>query len=117
MQIYRLQKLPPRGGYENIIKAIDVFSLYAPAYPVSNPRALETAKVITDIMKRHAFLPTNIITDKDSIFDSNLIHDIVEAPNITLRNATTKHTQALGVLERFHSTVETSLKQSPGKFR
>ena len=117
MQIDRLQKLPPRAVYENIIKAIDVFSLYASAYPLSNPRAFETAKIITDIMKRHAFLPTIIITDKDSIFDSNMIHDIIEAPDITLRNATTKNTQALGVLERFHSTVETSLKQSPGKFR
>ena len=32
--------------YENIITAIDVFSRYAFAYPVSNPTAVNTVKVI-----------------------------------------------------------------------
>ena len=61
MQIDLLPELPPSGGYENIITAIDVFSRYAFAYPVSNPTALNTAKVIIDIMTRHAYLPTLII--------------------------------------------------------
>ena len=55
MQIDLLPELPPSGGYENIITAIDVFSRYAFAYPVSNPRAVNTAKVIIDIMTRHAY--------------------------------------------------------------
>ena len=58
MQIDLLPELPPSGGYENIITAIDVFSKYAFAYPVSNPTAVNTAKVIIDIMTRHAYLPT-----------------------------------------------------------
>ena len=37
-QIDLLPELPPSGGYENIITAKDVFSRYAFAYPVSNPR-------------------------------------------------------------------------------
>ena len=64
MQIDLLPELLPSGGYENIITAIDVFSRYAFAYPVSNPTAVNTAKVITDIMTRHAYLPTRIIIDK-----------------------------------------------------
>ena len=44
MQIDLLPELPPSGGYENIITAIDVFSKYAFAYPVSNPTAVNTAK-------------------------------------------------------------------------
>ena len=55
MQIDLLPELPPSGGYENIIMEIDVFSRYAFAYPVSNPTAVNTAKVIIDIMTRHAF--------------------------------------------------------------
>ena len=70
MQIDLLPELPPSGGYENIITAIDVFSRYAFAYPVSNPTAVNTAKVRIDIMTRHAFLPTLIITDKGSVFVS-----------------------------------------------
>ena len=59
-----LPELPPSGGYENIITAKDVFSRYAFVYPVSNPTAVNTAKVIIDIMTRHAYLTTLIITDK-----------------------------------------------------
>ena len=38
MQIDLLPELPPSGGYENIITAIDIFSRHAFASPVSNPR-------------------------------------------------------------------------------
>ena len=68
MQNDLLPELPPSGGYENIIRAIDVFSRNAFAYPVSNPTAVNTAKVIIDIMTIHAYLPTLIITDKGSVF-------------------------------------------------
>ena len=68
MQIDLLPEIPRSGGYENIITAIDVFSRYAFAYPVSNPTAVNTAKIIIDIMTRHAYLPTLIITDEESVF-------------------------------------------------
>ena len=67
IQIDLLPELPPSGGYENITTAIDVFSRYAFAYPVSNPTAVNTAKVKIDIMTRHAYLPTLIITDKKRV--------------------------------------------------
>ena len=68
MQINLLPELPPSGGYENVITAKDVFSRYAFAYPVSNPATVNTAKVIIDIMTRHAYLPTLIIRDKREQF-------------------------------------------------
>ena len=74
MQINLLSELPPSGGYENIITAIDVFSRYAFAYPVSNPTAVNTAKVIIDIMTRHGYLSTLIITEKGSVFVSHVIY-------------------------------------------
>ena len=64
MQIDLLPELLPSGGFENIITAIDVFSRYAFAYPVSNPTAVNTTKVIIDIMARHAYLPTLIIYNR-----------------------------------------------------
>ena len=54
MQVDPLPELPPSEGNEIINTAKDVFSRYAFAYPVSNPTAVNTAKVITDIMARHA---------------------------------------------------------------
>ena len=53
MQIDLLPELPPSGGYENIITAIDVILRYAFAYPVSDPTAVNTAKVIIDIMTQY----------------------------------------------------------------
>ena len=115
MQIDLLSELPLSGGYENIITAIDVFSRFAFAYSVSNPTAVNTAKVIIDIMTRHAYLPTLIITDKGSVFGSQVIHEVAETLGINLKHATTKHAQTIGVLERAHATIETSLKMASGE--
>ena len=59
---------PPSGGHENIITALHVFSRYLSAYPVFDASASSTAKVLIDIMARHAYLPTTLITDKDTAF-------------------------------------------------
>ena len=117
MEIDLLPELPPSGGYENIITAIDVFSRYAFAYSVSNPTAVNTAKVIVDIMTRHAYLPTLIITDKGSVFVSQVIHEVAEILGINLKHATTKHAQTIGVLERAHAIIKTSLKMASGEYR
>ena len=68
MQMDLLKELTPSVWYENIITAIDVFSRYAFAHTVSNPTAVNTAKVKIDNMTRHAYLPTLILTDKGSVF-------------------------------------------------
>ena len=78
MQIDLIPELPPSGGYEKIITAIDVFSRYEFAYPVSNPTAIKTTKIIIDIMTRHAYLVTLIITDKGSVFVPQVISEIAE---------------------------------------
>ena len=117
MQINLLPELPPSGGYENIITAIDIFLKYAFAYPVSNPTAVNTAKVKIDTMTRHAYLPTLIITDKGSVFVSQVIHEVAETFCINLKHATTKHAQTIGVLERAHATIKTSFKMASGEYR
>ena len=72
MEIDLLPELPRSGGYENIITAIDAFSRYAFAYPVSNPRVVNTAKVNLDIMTRQAHLIKLIITNKQSFSSPKL---------------------------------------------
>ena len=117
MQIDLLPELPPSGGYEIIITAIDVFSRYAFAYPVSNPTAVNAAKLTIDIMTRHAYLPTLIIRDKGSVFVSQIIHDVVEKLGVNLKHATTKHVQTTGVIERAHATIKTFLKMASGEYK
>ena len=117
MQIDLLPELPPSGDYENIITAIYVFSRYAFAYPVSNPTAVNTAKVTINIITRPAYLPTLNITGKRSVFVSHVVHDVAEILGINLKHATTKHAQTIAVLERAHATIKTSLKKASGEYK
>ena len=64
MQINLVPELPPSGGYENIVTAMDVFSRYLFAYPTANQDAKTFAKVLSNIMTKHAYLPTTLISDK-----------------------------------------------------
>ena len=114
MQIDLLPELPHSGCNENIFTAKDVFLRYAFAYPVSKPTAVKTTEVLKDIMTRHAYLPTLIITDKGSVFVSQFIHEVAE---MNLKHATTEHEQTIGVLERAHATIKTSLKMATGEYR
>ena len=68
-------------------------------------------------MTRHAYLHTLIITDKGSVFISQVIHEVAEILGINLKHATTKHAQIIGVLERAHATIKTSLKMASGEYR
>ena len=117
LQIDLLPELPPSEGYENIIKAIDVLSRYPFAYPFSNPTAINTAKVFIDIMARHAYLPTFIITDKGNVFISQVLYEVAEKICIYFKYATTKHAKTSGVLNRAHATINTSLKMISGEYR
>ena len=72
MQIDLLPNLPPSGGYENVLTAIDVFSRYLFAYPPTDASAINVAKALIDIMTKHAYLPTTLITDKGTAFTSTI---------------------------------------------
>ena len=117
MQIDLLPNLPPSGGYENIITAMDVFSRYLFAYPVSDATATNTAKVIIDIMTKHTYLPTTLITDKGTAFTSKLVAEIAQILGIQIKCATTKHPQTIGKLERTHASLKTNLKMASGDYR
>ena len=92
------------------------FSRYAFVYPVPNPTAVNTAKVIIDILTRHAYLPTLIITDKGSVFVCQIVDEVAELLGTNLKHAMTKHAQTIGVLERAHATIKTTLKMASGEY-
>ena len=106
LQIDLVPGLPPPGGYEIIVTAIDVFSRYLFAYPTSNQDAKTVAKVIINIMTKHAYLPTTLISDKGTAFTSHLIKEVAGVLGITLKNATKKHAQTIGPLKRSHASIK-----------
>ena len=54
MQIDLLPHLSPSGGYENVLTAIDVFSRYLFAYPLTDASAINVAKALIDIKNKHS---------------------------------------------------------------
>ena len=117
MQIDLLPNLPPSGGYENVLTAIDVFSRYLFAYPLTDASAVNVAKVLIDIKTKHSYIPTTLITDKDTAFTSTIIAEITQILGITLKCATTKHPQTIGKLDRTRASLKTNLKMACGEYR
>ena len=114
MQIDLVPELPPSGGYEDIVTAMDVFYRYLFAYPTSNQDAKTIAKALINIMTKHAFLPTTLISDKGTAFMSQVIKEVAGVLGSTLKHATTKHAQKIGLLERSHASIKEALKIEKG---
>ena len=117
IQIDLVPGLPTSGGYENIVTAIDVFSRYLFAYPTSNQDAKTVAQVLINIMTKHAYLPTTLISDKGTAFTSSVTKEVAGVFGITLKHATTKHAQTIGLLERSQASIKQTLKIETGERR
>ena len=96
---------------------MDVFSRYLFAYPTQDITAKTVARCIIDVMTRHCYLPTVILTDKGSQFRSEVVNQITQTLDIRISHASTKHAQTIGILERTHASLKTSLKISTGERR
>ena len=108
LQMDILPNLPPSRGYDNIITAIDVFSRYLFAYPVTRLTAPAVARVIMDISCKHTYLPTTIITGMGTQFNSPVTKEVAAVLIIELKHAATKHAQTIGLFERTHESVKSS---------
>ena len=109
MQIDLVTELLPSGGYESFVTAIDVFFCFLFAYPTSNQDAKITAIVISNIMTKHAYLPTTLISDKGSAFMSHVIKEAAGVLCITPKHATKMHSQRFGPLERSYTSIKQAL--------
>ena len=122
LEIDILANLPNSAEYQNIVTMIDVFSRYLFAYrwiryPTQNSTARTIGRCILDVMTRHAYLPTLILSDKGSQFRSEVVAEIAQILEIQISHASTKHAQTIGILERTHASIKTALKISTGERR
>ena len=68
-------------------------------------------------MTKHAYLPTTLISEKGTAFTSTVIKEVAGVLGITLKHATTKHAQTIGLLERSHASIKQALKIETGERR
>ena len=98
MQTDLVPELPPSDGSENILTAMELFSRYLFTYPTSNQDAKTIAKLIFNIMTKHAYLPRTLISDKGTAFMSHVIKEVASVLGITLMHATTKNARTIGLI-------------------
>ena len=96
---------------------MDVFSRYLFAYPTSNQDAKTIAEVLINIMTKHAYLPTTLISDKGTAFVSLVIKEVAGVLGITLKHAITKQAQTIGLLEQSRASIKQALKIETGERR
>ena len=99
-----------------MLTAIDVFSRYLFAYPLTDASAT-VAKVIIDNMTKHSYLPTTLNTDKGTPFTSTSIAEITQILCFILKYATNKHPQTIVKIERTLASLKTNLKLTCGEHR
>ena len=68
-------------------------------------------------MTKHAYLPRTLISDKGTAIKSQVIKGVAGVLSITLKHATTKHAQTIGLLERSHVSNKQALKIETGERR
>ena len=117
MQIDLVSELPPSTGYENVVKAMYVFRRFLIAYPTSIQDAKPVTRVILNITKKHAYLPTAIISDKDSVFLTQMIEKVSEVLGVTLQHAITKHAQTIDLFQRKHGSLKKALETETSERR
>ena len=105
------------GGFENIVTAIDVFSCYSFAYPISLHDAKAVTKINFNKMTKHACRPKTFIFDKRSAFISHVIKEVAGVPRITPKHATAKHAQTIDKLDRSHASIKQALNIEIGERR
>ena len=117
MQIDLAPELPPSGGYENIVTAMDVFSRYLFPQLKSYQDAKTVARVIFSIMTKQAYLPTTLIPDIGSALGSHVNKDVAGVLGMAIKHATTKYAQTIGLLQRSQVSINHALKIETGERR
>ena len=96
--------------YKYALTAIDVFTKYLFAVPLTNVRADTIARELTSIFFRHSYLQKTILSDLGTSFVSDLLHKLTQLLKFKLEHASLKHPQTVGVVERSHSALKSILK-------
>lgn len=93
------------GGNKYVIVCMEYLSKYAICKAI--PRA--TAEAVSDFLTQEVFckfgLVRQVISDRGSIFTSQIVRRTINFFGSTLEVATTRHPQTIGLVERFNRTL------------
>ena len=91
-------------GYENILVIIDHFTKFAQAYPAKNQKAVTTAKLVLDFIRRYGF-PEKFHSDQGQNFVGKVMKNLYKLTGIKQTKTTPYHPMGNGLSERFNCTL------------
>jgi transposase InsO family protein len=102
-----LRKAP--GGYTHLLVAVDKFSKWIEAHPITNLRAEQAVSFFTDTI--HQFgIPNSIITDNRSQFTGRKFLEFCDKYHIRVDWAVVAHPQINGQVVRANGMILHGLK-------
>lgn len=102
--------LPPSHGYTYLLTAVDRFTRWPEAIPLSDISAASCARAFALHWVARFGVPEHLSSDRGSQFTSQLWADVAQLLGVQLHRTTAYHPQANGLVERFHRQLKASLK-------
>lgn len=101
--------LPPAGDYRYCLTAVDRFTRWPEAVPLTDITAETVAKAfISNWVSRYG-CPVEIVTDRGRQFESALFHQLSKSIGFDHRRTTAYHPQCNGLVERFHRQLKSAI--------
>jgi len=109
-----ITELPRSEGCDQLWVIVDRFTKMAHFIPLKEKTALDLARIFAkEIWKNHG-LPTDIVTDRDLRFTSEVWREFLKILEIRPRMSTAFHPQMDGQTERLNQTIEAYLRAFVG---
>nr|VZI12561.1 unnamed protein product [Spirometra erinaceieuropaei] len=101
--------LPPSGGYTHILTAVDRFTRWPIAVPISDTLAENIAMVFLTHWISTFGVPATLTTDRGSHFQSSLFHEFTRLLGCAHITTTAYHPASNGLVERLHRQLKSAL--------